>query len=146
MAARRRIRLPAQRGGGFLRGVDRATRPSSTLHALPAGIIAMQSTGQGATQSSQPVQTAASTVCIRFAAPTIASTGHASMQSVQPMQVASSIRAMVSRPESPQERSSATAARPVIDASWPTTVSAPGGHRLISAPSAIASAYGRQPS
>jgi hypothetical protein len=39
---------------------------------------------------------------------------------------ASSIRATVSRPGSPQERSSA-AGRPVIDANLPTTVSAPGG-------------------
>ncbi len=51
----------------------------------------MQSTGQGATHRSQPVHSAASTVCMRFAAPTIASTGHASMHSVQPMHRASSI-------------------------------------------------------
>ena len=55
--------------------------------------MAMQSTGQGGTHKSQPVQSSGMTVCICFAAPTIASTGHACMQSVQPMQRFSSITA-----------------------------------------------------
>ena len=53
----------------------------------------MQSTGQGGRQSSQPVHSAGSTVCMRLAAPTMASTGQASRHSVQPMHSASSIRA-----------------------------------------------------
>jgi hypothetical protein len=47
----------------------------------------MQSTGQGATHSSQPVHSGSTTVCICLAAPTMASTGQAWMHSVQPMQV-----------------------------------------------------------
>ena len=42
-----------------------------------AGRISMQSTGQGGMHNSQPVQSAAITVCIYRDAPTIASTGHA---------------------------------------------------------------------
>ena len=53
----------------------------------------MQSTGQGATQSSQPVHCSAMTVCMSFAAPTIASNGHAAMHSVHPMHADSSMRA-----------------------------------------------------
>ena len=64
---------------------SRAARASSRLHARPAGTIAMQSTGQGGMHSAHPVHNAGSTVCMRFAAPTIASTGQASMHSVQPM-------------------------------------------------------------
>ena len=41
-----------------------------------------------------PVHSEAITVCIRFAAPTMASTGQASRQSAQPMQAASSMKAM----------------------------------------------------
>ena len=101
----------------------------------------MQSTGQGGMHSSQPVHSAGSTVCIRFAAPTIASTGQASMHSVQPMQAASSIRATVSGPGSPQlsiERDDRGRWRSKPAAS--ISASAPGGQRLIGAPSAIASA------
>ena len=57
------------------------------------GNMAMQSTGQGGTHKSQPVQSSAITVCICFAAPTMASTGQACIQSVQPMQALSSITA-----------------------------------------------------
>ena len=53
----------------------------------------MQSTGQGDRQSSQPMQRPAMTVCISFAAPTMASTGQAAMQSVHPMHAFSSMRA-----------------------------------------------------
>ncbi len=111
VAARARpTALPLRQDGGSVRHADRGRLvASASLHALPAGIIAMQSTGQGATHSSQPVHSAGSTVCIRFAAPTIASTGQASMHSVQPMHAASSIRATVRAPGSPHERSSAMA-------------------------------------
>jgi hypothetical protein len=44
------------------------------------GLIAMQSTGQGATHSSQPVHSLAITVCMNWCAPTMASTGHAFRQ------------------------------------------------------------------
>ena len=53
----------------------------------------MQSAGQGAMQSLHPVHSAAMTVCMKPAAPTIASTGQAAMHSAQPMQRASSIAA-----------------------------------------------------
>src|SRR3569833_1556712 len=55
----------------------------------------MQSTGQGAMQSSQPVHSSATTVCMSLLAPRIASTGQACMQSVQPMQSDSSMTATV---------------------------------------------------
>ncbi len=73
---------------------SRARSPSAMFHTRAEGIIAMQSTGQGGRHSRHPIQRAATTVCISFAAPTIASVGHARIQSVQPMQVASSMRAM----------------------------------------------------
>lgn len=44
------------------------------------GLIVMQSTGQGATHSSQPVHSLAMTVCMNWCAPTIASTGQALRQ------------------------------------------------------------------
>ncbi len=101
----------------------------------------MQSTGQGATQSSQPVHSAPSTVCMRFAAPTIASTGHFRMQIVQPMQAASSISATRSGPGSPRVRSTGRIARPAARASAAAPSSPPGGQRSMSAsPRAIASA------
>ena len=53
----------------------------------------MQSTGQGATHSSQPVHSGAMMVCICLAAPTMASTGQAWMHRVQPMQMFSSMSA-----------------------------------------------------
>jgi hypothetical protein len=55
--------------------------------------MVMQSTGQGARQSSQPVHRSATMVCICFDAPTMASTGQAWMHRVQPMQVFSSMTA-----------------------------------------------------
>jgi len=57
------------------------------------GCMLMQSTGHGATHSSQPVHSAAMMVCICFAAPAMASTGQAWMHRVQPMQVLSSMKA-----------------------------------------------------
>ena len=54
-------------------GIDQRQRSTG----LEAGIILMQSTGQGATQSSQPVHSRAMTVCICLGAPTMASTGQA---------------------------------------------------------------------
>ena len=55
------------------------------FHSRPAGRIAMQSTGQGATHRPQPLHSDAITACMRFGAPAIASTGQAWMQIVQPM-------------------------------------------------------------
>jgi hypothetical protein len=108
--------------------------------------MSMQSTGQGATQSSHPLHSAARTPCMRFGAPTIASTGHAWMHSVQPMHAASSMHATSSGPGAPRVRSSAGASRPSSLASDATVASPPGGQRLMFAASAaIASAYGLQP-
>ncbi len=53
----------------------------------------MQSTGQGGMHSSQPLHSAAITVCICFAAPRMASTGQASTHLKQPMHSVSSITA-----------------------------------------------------
>ena len=118
------LRAPCPAGGHHRDAVDRAGRDAQLAARAQRG----------------------STVCMRFAAPTIASTGQASMHSVQPMHDASSIRATVSGAGSPHARSSAIGGRPVSDASVAMTTSPPGGQRLIGAPSAIASAYGRQPS
>ena len=76
--AARSARAPARRRARVSR------RPSRCASPL-APTIAMQSTGQTGTHSSQPVQSSSITVCIRLAAPTIASTGHAFRQSAQPM-------------------------------------------------------------
>ena len=108
----------------------------------------MQSTGQGATQSSQPLQSDASTPCIRFGAPTIASTGHAWMHSVQPMHVRSSMRAICKGPGSPRDVSSGGgASRPSNRASATISVSPPGGQQrsMSFVFAAMASAYGRHP-
>ncbi len=53
--------------------------------------ITMQSTGQGATHSSHPVQNSMSTVCICWRAPRMASNGHGGRQRAQPMHRSSSI-------------------------------------------------------
>src|SRR5262249_13848322 len=54
-----------------------AARASSQIASPPiAATIAMHSTGQGGAQSSQPVQSSVTTVCIWPFAPMIASTGH----------------------------------------------------------------------
>ena len=91
-ASRARAFAPARR---WLRASRRAcaARSSWPVQGRSEGVITMQSTGQGGTHSAHPVHNAESTVCMRFAAPTIASTGHASMHSVQPMHCASSMRA-----------------------------------------------------
>ncbi len=101
----------------------------------------MQSTGQGAMQSSQPLQSASITACMRRGPPTIASTGHAWMQIVQPMQRASSTTATARGTWTPQPGSTLVRARPVSAASAAIVASPPGGQRLIRAwPSAIACA------
>jgi hypothetical protein len=101
----------------------------------------MQSTGQGGRQSSQPVHSAASTVCIRRFAPMIASTGQGGRQRAQPMQAASSITATVSGPSTPQPGSRASSGSPVSRASAAIVAPPPGGQRLIEAsPAAIAAA------
>ena len=53
------------------------------------GIISIQSVGQGSTQRSHPVHSAAMTVCIALVAPRMASTGQAWMHLVQPMHMSS---------------------------------------------------------
>ena len=71
---------------------DHAAQPvGSCAGSSVRGIIAMQSTGQGATHRSQPVHRLGRIVCICLAAPRIASTGHAWMHRVQPMHSASSM-------------------------------------------------------
>src|SRR6185312_2175887 len=110
-----------------------------------AGTMAMQSTGQGGMQSSQPVHQSAMTVCINLLAPTIASTGQAWMHLVQPMHTSSSITATRGGVSVPQAGSSGNTGCPVIRASARTPSSPPGEQRLIAAsPRATASAYGRQ--
>ena len=64
----------------------------------------MQSTGQGATHSSQPVQSSAMTVCMRRGAPTMASTGQGGRHLVQPMQRSSSMKATVGAASMPLSR------------------------------------------
>ena len=76
----------------------RAASASAGVHSRRAGSIAMQSTGQGATHSSQPEHSDGRIACMRFCAPMIASTGQASMHSVQPMHAASSMTATSSGP------------------------------------------------
>jgi hypothetical protein len=101
----------------------------------------MQSTGQGATHSSQPVHSDSITVCICFAAPTMASTGQAAMHSVQPMQRASSTKARCRGFSAPRDSSRGSASRPSSNASRRTPAAPPGGQRLGSAaPEAMASA------
>src|SRR5690606_26627308 len=87
----------------------RAASASARVHSRPAGIISMQSTGQGGTQSSQPVHKSGTTVCIWRFAPTMASTGQACIHKVQPMQCVSSISATYSwSGVLPQDASSGT--------------------------------------
>ena len=93
----------------------------------------MQSTGQGATHSSHPVHSAASTVCICFWAPTIASTGHGGRHLAQPMHTASSICATSGGPSAPHAGFSGSGARPRSAASAAMVAAPPGGHWLISA-------------
>ena len=101
----------------------------------------MQSTGQGATQSSQPLQSDAITACMRRGAPTMASTGQAWMQIVQPMQRVSSTSATARGACAPHSGSTGVRSRPVSVASAAIVASPPGGQRLIGAPSsAIADA------
>lgn len=126
----------------------RASAASDSVHARAGmtGSIWMQSTGQGATHRSQPVQADGKIVCIRLLAPTIASTGQAWMHKVQPMQCCSSIRATRKGPGSPRDRSSGMTGRSSSAANVATPVAPPGGQRSMSAtPAAIASAYGLQP-
>jgi len=88
----------------------------------------MQSTGQGATQSSHPVHWAMTTVCICFAAPTMASTGQAWMHSVQPMQICSSMTATDFGFSMPCSAESDLNSRPSRSASLWMPSSPPGGH------------------
>ena len=101
----------------------------------------MQSTGQAMMQSSQPVQSAAITVCIRFEAPTMASVGHTG-QAAQPMHAASSISARRVPPHRHQRRQREQSRRVAANLLVQRRVtSPPGGQRLRSAsPACIADA------
>ena len=79
---------------------------SASAGSPGAGTMWMQSTGQAGTQSSQPLQSAAMTVCMRLRAPTIASVGQGGRQRAQPMQAGSSIQATRGGPSAPQAGSS----------------------------------------
>ncbi|MCY1232811.1 hypothetical protein D9M72_453260 [compost metagenome] len=99
----------------------------------------MQSTGQGATQSSQPVHSAVITVCICLAAPTMASTGQAWMHLVQPMHSASRMKAICggTGPLGASRGSGWTFSR---SARAMMVEVPPGGHLLIASPWAMPSA------
>ena len=86
----------------------------------------MQSTGQGATHSSQPVQISYNTVCMRRDAPTIASTGQGGRHFVQPMQRSSSMNATVGGASMPFAGLSGLTRRPVSAASASDGVLAAG--------------------
>ena len=92
--------------------------------------IAMQSTGQGATQRSQPVQSAGITVCICLAAPTIASTGQACMHRVHPMQARSSITATGRSRSAPWTGLRGMTGLPSAAARRAMPCAPPGGHWL----------------
>ena len=89
----RQDQLPGQRGrlyrqSGRFRLVSVEAQPAVQLAEIvcrcrgwhQGACMLMQSTGQGATQSSQPVHSCSITVCISWWAPTMASTGHAARQ------------------------------------------------------------------
>ena len=123
----------------------RAAAASSRVHSRSADLRSMQSTGHGAMHNSQPEHSDGRTECMRFCAPRMASIGQACMHNVQPMQRVSSMTATSSGPGCPHSGLTGFTARPVSPDSAATTASPPGGHRSMSAaPSAIASAYGRQ--
>ena len=132
----RRARAPGARGG---RCAPRSARGCPRRRVLrPAaagarGTMRMQSTGQGATHSSQPVHSAASTVCICFCAPTIASTGHGGRHLAQPMHAASSISATSGGPSAPHAGFRGSACRPRSAARASMVAAPPGGHWLMSA-------------
>ena len=94
------VRLVAARESGGSGG-----SASDGIRGLASsGIMTMQSTGQGATHSSQPVQSSAMTVCMRRGAPTMASTGQGGRHLVQPMQRSSSMNATVGAASMPLSR------------------------------------------
>jgi len=94
----------------------------------------MQSVGQTGTQSSQPLQSTAMTVCISLRAPAMASTGQTCTHLKQPMQSASLIHATSgSSGMRPRAGSIGWAGR-LSRAESACKVSAPpGGHWLMSA-------------
>jgi hypothetical protein len=111
------------------------------LSVTGSSTMAMQSTGQGATHSSQPVHSLAITVCICLPAPRIASTGQAWMQRVQPMHSGSSMTATVRGLSLAALRVQRLGSRSSRSASARMAASPPGGQRLMSAsPAAMASA------
>ena len=125
----------------------RAADASACVQARPAGTSSMQSTGQGATHSSQPEHSDGSTACMRLAPPMIASTGQAAMHNVQPMHRLSSMTATASGACTPHASSRGDARSPVSAARASMVAAPPGGHRLIGAAlRAMAAAYGAQPS
>jgi hypothetical protein len=101
----------------------------------------MQSTGQGAKHNSQPVHSAAITVCISLAAPMMASTGQAAIHFTQPMQFSSSINATCLGLCAPKAGFNGFGGIFNNAANSAMPSSPPGGHWLISAsPVAMASA------
>ena len=94
----------------------------------------MQSVGQGGKQSSQPVHSSVTTMCMRFGPPTMASTGQAWMHLVQPMQSASITLATSSVAISmPKAGLSGFSVTPSTAASRTTPTWPPGGHWSMSA-------------
>lgn len=129
LRASKRSRFSAALGAAYRTGSD------------ARGIISMQSTGHGATHSSHPVHSSATTVCICLRMPMIASTGQGGRHLAHPMQRSSSMSATSSGPSTPFAGFSGSAGRPVSSASARIVAAPPGGHWLISAaPLAIASA------
>ena len=124
LRSREQIRMGSARDGRFarcaLRNVRRfacAVGARYSRASSARGIITMQSTGQGATHSSQPVQSSATTVCICRRMPTIASTGHGGRHFAQPMQRSSSIWATSAGPSTPFAGFNGMGARPSSAAS-----------------------------
>ncbi len=99
----------------------------------------MQSTGQAGMQSSQPVQSCSTTVCIKPFAPTIASTGQGGRHNAQPMHFASSITASIVS-GCATSTFSRGASGPMRSRSRITSSGPPGGQRSIAVPAATASA------
>jgi len=103
--------------------------PSST--AVSISFIAIQSVGQGDTQSPHPEQLPFNMVCIVLADPMIESIGHAVIHSVHPMQRPSSIIAVVFHFDLENSGSSSGGSMFNNLAKAERVVCSPGQHRLI---------------
>ncbi len=105
------------------------------------GIISIQSVGQGSTQRSHPVHSAAMTVCIALVAPRMASTGQAWMHLVQPMHMSSWMKAtFLTGVAACSPPSRGWGSTPIRSAILRMVASPPGTHLLILSPLATASA------